>query len=160
MAGDTSQRQSSLTRTIFITALIAGTLDIAAAIIQYLIIVRKNPVRIFYFIASGIFGGGAYNGNSLMIAWGILFHYTIAFIFTAFFFLIYPKIKILSRNIVLTGFAYGIFIWLIMNLVVLPLSHTPSLPFSLLQTISGILILMFAIGLPVAILTYRYYLRE
>jgi len=90
-----------------ITGLIAGTFDITGAIIHYLLVTRSNPVRIFYFIASAVFGKEAYDGGPLVAVLGLVFHYTIAIIFTAFFFLIYPKLKFLSRNIVLSGLAYG-----------------------------------------------------
>ncbi len=38
------------------TSLLAGTLDAIGAIINYLVVYGKNPVRIFYYIASGVFG--------------------------------------------------------------------------------------------------------
>jgi len=160
MVSEKIKKHSSLPKTILITGLIAGTLDICAATIKYLVTTRKNPVHLYYFIASGVFGDDATTGNLMMAVWGLLFHYSIALIFTAFYFLVYPKIKFLSRNIVLSGLAYGLFTWLIMNVIVLPLSNTPAIPFNPLQAIVSALILMFAIGLPVAILTYRYYLRE
>ncbi len=160
MASEKIKKQSSLAGTILVTGLLAGTLDICAATIKYLIMARKNPAHLYYYIASGVFGKDAAAGSSLMAIWGLLFHYIIAIIFTAFYFLVYPKIKFLSRNIVLSGLVYGIFTWLVMNGIVLPLSNTPAIPFNLLQAIVNALILMFAIGLPVAILAYRYYLRE
>src|SRR5258706_9232927 len=111
MAGEKIKKHSSLFKTILITGLIAGTLDICAATIKYLVTARRNPVHLYYFIASGVFGKDAGTGNSMMAVWGLLFHYTIALIFTAFYFLVYPKIKFLSRNIVLSGLLYGIFVW-------------------------------------------------
>jgi len=46
-----------------------------------------------------------------------------------------------------------------MNLVVLPISYIGIRQFTL-QSVIGMLIIMLAIGLPIAILTYRYYLKE
>lgn len=142
------------------TGLIAGTLDITGALIHYFLLTGNNPLRIFYFISSAIFGKAAYDGSLLFGILGLLFHYTIAIIFSAFFFFIYPRLNFLSRNIVVSGLAYGIFVWLVMNLIVLPLSHIGFRPFNPLQSTVGILIIMFAIGLPLAILTYRYYQKN
>jgi hypothetical protein len=153
-------KQKSLAHAILVTGLLAGTLDISAAIIQYLIKTRNNPVKIFNYIASGVFGKAAYTDGRVMPVVGLLFHYCIAIIFTAFFFLIYPKIKFLSKNIVLSGLLYGIFTWLVMNFIVVPLSAISGFPSSVLQSVIGCLILMFAIGLPVAIMAYRYYFKK
>ena len=136
----------------------AGTLDISAAIVHYLIKTRKNPVTILNYIASGLFGKAAFTDNKWMPAIGLTLHYCIAIIFTAFFFLIYPKMKFLSVNIVVSGLVYGIFVWIIMNLIVVPLSGISRFPSSVLQSVISALILMFAIGLPVAIMAYRYYI--
>ena len=145
---------------ILITGLIAGTFDITGALIHYFLLTGNNPLRIFYFISSAVFGKASYEGGFIMAILGLLFHYTIAIIFTAFFFIIYPKLDFLSRNIVVSGLVYGIFVWLVMNLLVLPLSHIGFRPFNPLQSTIGILIIMFAIGLPVAILSYRYYQKN
>ncbi|MES1217733.1 MAG: hypothetical protein ABUT20_19665 [Bacteroidota bacterium] len=154
-------KQKSLFKAILLTGLLAGTLDITCAIIHYLIRTQKNPVKIFNYIASAVFGKTeAYADGVLMPVLGLIFHYCVATIFTAFFFLIYPKIKILSKNIVATGLLYGIFVWLVMSFIVVPLSNIGSFPSSVLQSIIGCLILMFAIGLPVSILAYRYYFKK
>ncbi|MGC4034796.1 MAG: hypothetical protein QM764_02470 [Chitinophagaceae bacterium] len=142
------------------TALLAGTLDISGAFIHYTILTRNNPVKILYFIASALLGKDALSGGFAMAALGLFLHYLIAFIFTVFFFSIYPRLQFLSKNIVLTGLGYGLFVWLVMNLVVLPLSHIGLRPFNPIQSTIGILIILFAIGLPIAILTYRYYLKS
>jgi uncharacterized membrane protein YagU involved in acid resistance len=138
--------------------LIAGTLDILAAITNYYIITGKTPEGVFKFIASGAFGSSAFTGGTEMIVAGILFHYLIAFGFTILFFLIYPKLKQrLSSYIILTGLVYGVIAWCIMNLVVIPISRTPTLKPDTTQTIIAMLFLMFFIGLPVAIITRKHY---
>jgi len=147
-------------KAVLSAGLLAGTLDITAAIVHYVIKTGKNPVNILNYIASGIFGKAAFGDNSWMPVMGLIFHYSIAIIFIAFFFLIFPKLKFLSRNIVLSGLAYGIFVWVVMNLLVVPLSVISRFPTSVMQSVIGCLILMFAIGLPAAIMAYRYYFTE
>jgi hypothetical protein len=154
---ETTAAKKSAIKTILITGLIAGILDGSAASINALIRGR-TPERVFRFIASGIFGKDANNPGWLMPVLGILLHFFIAYSFTVFFFLIFPKIKWLNRNFVITGLLYGIFVWLIMNLIVVPLSITGKIRFTdLTQAIIGVLFLMFFIGLPIAYFTKRYY---
>jgi hypothetical protein len=138
--------------------LIAGTLDMLAAISNYYINTGKSPEGVFKFIASGAFGSSAFSGGTEMIIAGILFHYLIAFGFTILFFLIYPNLKQwISSYIIITGLVYGIAAWCIMNLFVIPISKTPTLKPDTTQTIIGMLFLMFFIGLPVAIIAKKYY---
>jgi len=137
------------------TALLAGLLDITGAIIHFLLRTKKNPVLIFEYIASSVLGTSAYQGSWWIIALGILFHFLIAFFFTLFFFLIYPRISFLSFNPVLTAILYGIFIWLVMNLLILPLTKVAKPPFNLVQALIGVGILIVAIGIPLSFIARR-----
>ena len=144
-------------RTIILTGLLAGTLDAIAAIV----VSQASPAAVFKFIASGAFGAGkAFSGGDVMIFWGVIFHYFIAFSWTALFFFMYPALPWMTKNKYITGFLYGIFVWIMMNRVVIPLSEIPQRPFNLKGALTGMSILMVAIGLPISILTQRYYLRK
>lgn len=90
---------------------------------------------------------------------GLLFHYCIAFIWTFLFFVIYPKVKMSPRHKILAGLGYGMLIWVVMNLVVLPLSMTPKLPFQMSQFLFEIAFLMFLIGLPISLIYHKHYSR-
>jgi hypothetical protein len=150
-------RRSNAIQVIFLAGIIAGTLDITAAGIQYYINSGKGPGNVFRFIASGYFGDAAFNGGMAMAAWGLFFHYLIALLFAAFFFMLYPTVKFLSRNKIITGLLYGIFVWLVMNLIVVPMSNAPSGPIDLVKAVIPILILMFCIGLPIVLIIGKYY---
>ena len=143
--------------TIIKTGLIAGILDIICALVQYYLQAGKNPEVVLKFIASGVFGPSALKGDISFALYGLLFHYLIAFIWTTFYFLIYPKIPLLSRNRTLSGFGYGFFVWVIMTRIVVPMSNTPKIPFSIGRAVIAVLILMFAIGLPISFLINKYY---
>jgi len=145
-------------RTILFAGLTAGFLDGAVSVINYLISTNgKNPVKIFNFIASGVFGKKAFTGGWAMAGWGLLFHFIIACLFAAFFYLLYHRIKYLSKNIIISGVVYGIFVWLVMNRVVVPLSNTPTLPFVVYKAIISVLILIFFVGIPIALVVHKYY---
>jgi hypothetical protein len=137
--------------------LLAGTLDIAVALIQYNLKTGNSPDRVLVFIASGVFGDTAFSGGAVMATLGLFFHYVIAFIWTFIFYKLYPAISLLRKNMLVTGLAYGIFIWLVMNLVVVPLSNTPEIPFKISNAITGIVILMLAVGLPISFIIGKHY---
>ena len=148
-------------KTIFLTGLLVGSLDILTALIDYYITRGKNPLIVLKFIASGVLGKKALTGGTDMIAAGFLFHYIIAFSFTIFFFWLYPKLRILSRNRILTGIAYGIFIWCIMNFLVLPLSNIPSpITYKVSKVIKATLILIVMIGLPLSFIAYNMFHKK
>ncbi len=139
------------------TAFLAGTLDILSAIINTYLQFNISPGRVFRFIASGVFGDEAYSGGAEMIAAGVLFHYSIALIWTAIFFFIFMKVKLPSGYKYIFGLLYGILVWLVMNLIVIPLSNTPQHPLTFRGVLLGVLFLMFFIGLPVSLSYHKYY---
>ncbi|MBP6826910.1 MAG: hypothetical protein KA165_10175 [Saprospiraceae bacterium] len=149
----------SLLKTILFSGLLVGTLDIATALIQYSVQTGKDPLDVLRYIACGVFGSSAFTGGVPMAGWGLFFHFVIAFSFTAFFFFIYPKLGVLAKNRVLTGIFYGLFIWIVMNLGVLPLARI-SYPSHVGRAALGALILICMIGLPLSFIAHRYYRRE
>jgi len=152
------ERKAIPLKALIVAFLVAGTSDIAVALIQYTISTGNNPIRVLIFIASGVFGRGAYEGSAPgMAALGLIFHYCIAFIWTFIFYKLYPLIALMRKNRSLTGLSYGLIVWLGMNLIVVPLSNTPELPFSLTRALTGILILMVAIGTPLSFIIGKYY---
>ncbi len=136
---------NNLITKIIKAGLIVGTLDILSAFIYYFIKTGdKNVFTVLKYVASGIFGKEAFSGSNMMIIAGLVLHYSIAFAFTIFFFLLFPKIKAFSKNWILTGILYGIFIWIVMNLIVVPLSNIGSRPFTLVNALINVIILLFA----------------
>ena len=145
------------TATIIKAGTIAGTLDILCALAQFYIRTGKNPVVVLKFIASGIFGKAALAGGAEMALLGLLFHFIIAFTWTVIFFQFYPQITRVAKSKFAAGLLYGLFIYAIMTRVVLPLSNTPKIPFNPVQAVIGIVILMFAVGLPISFIVSRFY---
>ena len=139
---------------ILIIGLIAGTLDISTA----LVLAKGNFTGLGQFIASGALGREiAFGGGIWTCLLGYFFHYFIATMWATIFFLLYPKVKLLQKNKFVVGLLYGVVVWIIMNRVVLPLSQIQQRPFNLNNALLHTAILMVMIGLPVSILTHRYY---
>lgn len=146
-------------KTIVLAGLLVGSLDIIAALVNSYIQTGKNPVIVLRYIASAVFGKKvAYaEDNNLMPALGLLFHFIVAYSWTVLFFLIYPRLKFMSANRILTGILYGIFIWTMMTFIVLPVSFGRSSPIVMKQALIAIAILIVAIGLPLSFIAYRCY---
>jgi hypothetical protein len=138
--------------------LIAGTLDILSAFIYYYIKSGKtNFLVIFKFIASAIFGKAAGEGGTGMILAGFILHYAIAFAFTIFFFWLYPKMNVMSKNRFVTAIVYGLFVWSVMNLIVVPLSNTVHRQFKIEGALINMGILIICIGLPLSFMANAYF---
>ena len=145
-------------KTILISGITAGTLDISGAILVYSVIMHKiTAARILQGIASGVFGKGAFSGGAAMEVYGLIFHYFIAFSFAVTYFLAFPYIPFLQRQKVVSGIFYGVFIWFVMNVIVLPLVFTNRPPMTLTSAVIAASILIVMIGLPVSFITNKYY---
>lgn len=153
-----TEKKPNPLKTILLTGLVAGTLDILAAFANAYLSNAVSPIRVLQFIASGLLGKNAFEGGLTTAGLGLIIHFIIAFSWTILFFFLYQKIKLLSINPIITGLVYGLIIWLIMNLAVLPMTNINKQPFSLnWQTFIGIGILMLFVGLPISIMVNRYY---
>lgn len=150
---------SSLFQTILFAGVIAGALDASAAIIDFYIATGNGPARIFGYIASGVFGKQEHLTTQSMIIFGVLFHFLIAIIFSAFYFWIYPSIQFLHKNKLTSAILYGIFVWLVMNLLVVPFSITHIWIFQLVRALKAILILIACIGIPITFMATSFYTK-
>ena len=144
----------------FFTGLLAGTMDLCGAVINYVIAHGNFPYKILEYIASGAFGKTAMDGSTASNLWGLFFHYFIAMSFTLFYFYIYPRVKFLQKNVLLSAVLYGIFVWCVMNLAILPLLKIAPVPTKWDSIVRGAVILMFCIGLPISLIVSGYYLSK
>jgi hypothetical protein len=144
-------RERQALYTILIAWMLAGTLDIATAVLYYVGPSITGATTLLQGIASGVLGVRAFAGGLETAAFGLVLHYLIALIWTLVLFVCLGAFKALTRHLTLTGVVYGIVIWLTMNLIVLPLSKVGHTPIHLRPAITGAIILVFCIGLPIAL---------
>jgi hypothetical protein len=136
---------------VLIGGAIAGTLDIVYAI-GFSALRGVSPIRILQSVASGLFGAPAFSGGLSTAALGLVLHFCIAFSAAAIFYLASRSIPVLTRHPVIAGLCYGLLIYAVMNLIVLPLSAFPrKVSFPLVVLVTGILVHMFCIGLPISL---------
>jgi len=137
--------------------LVAGTMDITAASIQYYNKTGKTPLIVLRYIASAVFGKGAMAGGTKMEIAGLLFHYLVALIWTILFFILCSPLRLYRMNKVIVGLLYGLFVWMVMNLAVVPIAFSKPYQFDFNKASISCLILMFCIGLPISWIIGRYY---
>jgi hypothetical protein len=133
--------------------LTAGTLDITDNLI-FNALRGVTPKMVFQYIASGLFGSWAFAGGSASVALGVGLHYLIALAWTCLFYWASRRSPLLLRRPVASGLLYGGFVYVFMNLIVLPLSRVPKTRAAMTAAsrINGILAVMLLIGLTISLL--------
>lgn len=140
---------------VIITWLIAGTLDCASALLLFISLTKQKPALLFKTITSAAFGSKAFSGGWAMALLGLCFHYFIAMCWTVLYFLVFPRL-FPCTGLLTNATVYGLFVWTIMNLIILPLSKAEPRPFSPIMALVNIFILIIAIGLPCAYAVKHY----
>jgi hypothetical protein len=135
---------------IFVGGFIAGALDLSQACYLF---GRNIP----FFIAAGLLGHSAVHGGAAIYTLGVLLHFSIAFIFAAFYYAASRKLPFMVEYPLVCGLAYGAAVEEVMNLVVLPLSalHAKG-PYKLHDLLLGLAVHMIVIGLPISFSVRRF----
>lgn len=134
--------------------LLAGTLDILAAFAMSW--PRVGPARVLQSIAYGLLGRAAYQGGVRTAVLGLLLHFVIALSAAAVYYAASRQWSVLHRRPIICGLAYGVVVYLVMNLVVLPLSQI-GLRVPAWHTVALLVVIhMVCVGLPIALATARW----
>jgi hypothetical protein len=81
-----------------------------------------SPVRVLQSVARGVLGTASFDGGARTAVLGGVLHYTIATTMVLVYHAASRSFPALTRRPVALGLAYGVLLYLIMNLVVLPVS--------------------------------------
>jgi hypothetical protein len=135
---------------ILIGGLVAGALDTVAA---YVTLNHGWPRA----VAGGLLGMGAFTGGAGVYALGLFLEFFIAVGAAAVYYAFSRRLEFLKSHFFVCGLFFGIAVYLVMNLIVLPLCalHVHS-PISRSDLMQGILVHMFLIGLPIAYSVRRF----
>lgn len=144
-ATSVSAARIQLLRPILVGGAIAGTLDQISAFIS----LGWNVPRVD---AAGLLGPQVIHGSETWV-WilGLALHFFIAFSAAAIYCLASRQLEFLKDHFLVCGLFYGIAVFLVMYLVVMPLCafHYKG-PYTLHTLIEGIVIHMLLIGLPIS----------
>lgn len=135
-------------RKIVMATLVAGTLDILSACV-YTLIAGRAPINMLKGLASAVLGDGAVKGGIGVALAGLLLHFAIMAVMVAFFVIAANRLPVLKARWLLAGIAYGVGLWAVMNLVVLPLRFGwhPFTPLGLAEQFFSHIVL---VGIPIA----------
>ena len=137
--------------------LLVAVLDAADALVAYKLAFGMSPIAIYQFVASGLLGQGAFAGGVGTALVGVAVHLLVAFTAATVFVLTSERLPSLRRGAVGWGLAFGLAVFGVMNLVVIPLSKIPASAPTLPLLINGVVGHALLVGLPIA-LAARHYL--
>jgi hypothetical protein len=151
-----SPEKSKASRTFLTGGLVAGGLDITAAIVNGAVYGRP-PMRILQSVASGLLGRGAFDGGWPTAALGLILHLFIATTWTAIFYAATRKLPTLANRPLVFGPLFGIAVFFFMGSITVPLSAAPfKIPYTRPALAIGLLIHIFCVGLPIALIVRRW----
>lgn len=151
------QKDKGLFSAIMKAGLLAGAIDICLAFLYSYLKRGTAPQAILQYIAKVAFGKNAINDPTLLTITGLLVHFAIAMCWTKLFFMIYRALKLKYINWLVTAVIYGVFVWAIMSMVLLPFWNDKPYVFNAEAAAVNAIILIIAIGLPVSFFAKRYY---
>lgn len=135
--------------------LAVGALDITAAFINSGIRGR-SPMWVLQSVASGLLGAESYKGGARTAAYGAMLHFLIAFVVCIVYVTVGIKLRLLVERPIVCGIIYGIAVYFFMYLIVLPLTFHRSFMTPLSAVITGIIIHMICVGLPISLISAWY----
>ena len=142
--------QQSILIPILAGGFVAGTFDLILAFITFGWGVPRA-------IAAGLLGRDALHGGTGTWILGVLLHYFIAYSAATAYCAASRKLDFLKPHFVVCGMFYGIGFFLVMNLIVLPLSGLHAVgPYQLRGLVQGLLVHMIFIGLPIGFCLYQF----
>jgi hypothetical protein len=85
-------------------------------------------ITVYQYIASGALGESAFTGGIATALLGVLFHYLFSIVIAGVFILSVDRIPLLRRYVIPGSLLYGFGVFIVMNMIVTPLSATPPIP--------------------------------
>ena len=133
----------------------AGTLDIVYACLFWALRAGVSAERILQSVAAGLLGPASFQGGGRTAALGLALHYLIALSMSLVYYLVARRQPLLWQRPVLSGAAYGMLLYAIMNYVVVPLSAAGAGSKDPLWIILTIAVHAVLIGIPIALFAAR-----
>ncbi|RZJ01653.1 MAG: hypothetical protein EON90_02460 [Brevundimonas sp.] len=143
---------SGFLSTALLAGLVAGALDIAAAVVLNL---QVTAQVVFQSVASGWIGADAYRGGWPTAWLGLASHFGIMLGIAGVYVLLAMMQPALRRNWLAAAVGWGVLVWVVMTWVVVPLSASPLPQPDLVGAIKGVLTHVIAVGLPMAAIVRR-----
>lgn len=144
---------------IVIAGLVVAALDFSYVTVLWVVVRRVLTLeQLAQTIATGLLGKAAFQGGIATAIAGGLLHLTVAFTWTMIFYALVRLVPDLGRRLatragrVTVGLLWGPVIWLVMDLVVLPLSRARPTPVSSPHFYINLVQHALMVGLPMVLI--------
>jgi hypothetical protein len=129
IASTSPTTRNSLLRSSVIAGLIIGIADVIIYHWFVTSVLGGIPlITVYQYIASGALGESAFAGGIATALLGALFHFLFSIVIAGVFILSADGIPLLRRFVIPGSLLYGFGVFIVMNMIVTPLSATPPLP--------------------------------
>jgi hypothetical protein len=126
--------------------LVAGTIDIFPPALIYSV----SPVRILQSVARGVLGKHSFEMGISSAALGLLLQWAMSILIASIFVYAAARMRVLTKNWIAAGVAYGVVVFFVMNYIVVPLSMVAAVPHFTRYTFAANMAAMWLFGLIVA----------
>ena len=137
-------------------------LDGLYVLVVFVLILRRTTVeRLFQGIAFAVLGPAALTGGWATASLGVILHFSVALGWSAVWMIVYERSDLLLRATItapraaVVGAAYGMFVWLAMHFVVLPLTYAKPGPLLAFGSILVAVAHLLVVGPPIVLLERR-----
>ena len=148
--------RNPILRSIALSGMMVGLLHL---IIQdglvFSLLGQKPFILVMQYVASGAMGNTAFAGGFTIALLGLIIHFLISFVVAGVFILSAERISLLRRNIILSSLLYGVGIFVVLYVLILPLSAAPLVPLQTMDVIELIIEHVLVIGLPLGLFVRR-----
>ena len=147
---------SAFVRAVLLATLVAGALDIAAAILLNLDV---GPLIVLQSVAGGWLGAETYTGGWTTGLLGLASHFAIMLGIAAVYMALASRSALLRRRWLAAGVVWGVVVWAVMALVVVPLSASTLPAPDTRGVIEALIVHVLMVGLPMAWIARRSFGR-
>jgi hypothetical protein len=148
--------RNSILRSIALGGMMVGLLHL---IIQdglvFSLLGQKPFILVMQYVASGALGNAAFAGGLAIALLGLIIHFLISFVVAGVFILSADRISLLRRNVIFGSILYGVGVFVVLYVVILPLSAAPPVPLQTMDIIELIIEHVLVIGLPLGLFVRR-----
>jgi hypothetical protein len=150
VSSSVSGQERQLVLPILVGGTVAGSLDLVSAFFTFGWGVPRA-------IAGGLLGRQALHGGVGTWILGVFLQLFIALSAAAIYCLTSRRLEFLKDHFIVCGMFYGIAVFLVMNLIVLPLCALHAVgPYKLAGLIQGLVVHMLIIGLPISFSAWKF----
>jgi hypothetical protein len=152
-------QHSASVRIVVIASLVGVVHALVNCLIQF-VFFRSSPAYVFQFASSTLMGTAAFEGGIVTALLGMALYMAISFVFVSLFFGFASRISTLVRFPMISGVVYGLLVWTIVNLIIIPASAAPPLEWSFVSAYINGLIYIGTIGIPITHFAHKFYVKS